>query len=110
MYHLKRLLLWLCVAAIVGLPYLIPQFINDKSWFLVAVFCLLEAIALYASSIVSNAISREDFTKWSNVVKRAYGNLEAAHRLAGFSRREGVRITLFVPHKTRGDCLVRITP
>lgn len=110
MYHVKRLLLGLCGVAIVGLPYLITQFINDKHWVLVAVFGALEAIALYASTIVSNAISREDFTKWSNVVKRAYGNLEAAHRVAGFSQQEGVRITLFIRHKRRKDCLIQITP
>ncbi len=110
MYHVKRLLLVICGAAVVGLPYLITKFINDGIWALVALLGALEVIALYASTIVNNAISREDFTKWSNVVKRAYGNLEAAHRLAGFSQQDGARITLFVPHRRKRDYLVQVTP
>jgi hypothetical protein len=110
MFWVLRLLLGLCGVAIVGLPFLITQFINDKQWIFAGAFGTLEVVALYGSMIVNNAIAREDFTRWSSVVKRAYGNLEAAHRLAGFARRESVRITLFVRHRRKKDSLVQITP
>ena len=104
-------LLVVCLSGTVGLPFFINDFIkNQKPW--LAVFLGgIDACAVVGAAILKDAISREGFSgKWSSVVKRAFGNLEATYYLAGFSHQDGVRITLFVPHQRKKGCLVQIMP
>ena len=105
------ILLALCLSATVGLPFFINDLIKNQAFFPAALLGLADAGALFAAYVLRDVISRAGFSRqWSSGVKRAYGNLEATYLLAGFSQREGVRITLFVPHKRKKGCLVQITP
>jgi hypothetical protein len=104
-------LLVVCLSGTVGLPFFINDFIkNQKLWLAVLLGCI-DAGAFVGAYILRDVISREGFSgKWSSVVKRAFGNLEATYYLAGFSHRDGARITLFAPHQRKKNCLVQITP
>jgi hypothetical protein len=110
-YRVLWLLLSVCLVATIGLPVLFTYLFSKHQILLGGILCALDAGALIAAYYLRDVISKSGFSaRWSEVVRRAFGNLEATYFLAGFEREEGVRITLFVPHKNKKDCLVQITP